>query len=246
MKPSKPRRLRDRRKSAVRAPLTKERALEAAVALADAQGLEGLTMRRLASALGVEAMSLYHHLPGKDAVLDGMVDLVFAEVELPVVGGAWREVMRARMSSMRAALVRHPWALRILESRATPGALTLAHHDAMLGCLRAAGFPLELAGHAYSVLDSYLYGFVHTEVTLPFRGEAETFEVARGIFERLPPGAFPHLVEFAQGRVLQPGYDYADEFPVGLELILEGLERRLEESRSAEACATPTGLPSAK
>ena len=197
--------------------------------LADHGGLDELSMRRLASALGVEAMSLYHHVPNKDAILDGMVDLVFEEIELPPRDVDWKTALRRRMSSVREVLVRHRWALRILESRRTPGAATLAHHDAVLGCLRDAGFSVTLAAHAYAVLDSYVFGFVHTELALPFQGPDETHEVASAIVDAIPAGMYPHLVELATTRVLQPGYAYANEFPFGLELILDGLERALAQ-----------------
>jgi AcrR family transcriptional regulator len=203
--------------------------------LADAEGLDQLTMRRLAEELGVEAMSLYHHVPNKDAILDGMVDLVFAQIEPPPQGVDWQEALRRRTHSVREVLVRHPWALRILESRAAPGPATLEHHDAVLGCLRGAGFSVPLAAHAYAVLDAYVFGFVHTELTLPFRGEEETQRVAAAIFEKLPPGAFQHLVELTTEHVLKPGYSYSNEFPFGLELILDGLARAL----AAEAKAGP-------
>ena len=215
-----------------REPLTRERALRAAVALADAVGLEELTMRRLAEALRVEAMSLYHHVPNKEAILDGMVDLVFAEIELPRTDLNWKTALRRRMASVREVLIRHRWALRVLETRATPGPTTLAHHDAVLGCLRHAGFSVALAAHAYAVLDSYVFGFVHTELSLPFQSPVEKEAVARGIVEQLPPGAYPHLVELTQQLVLEPGYAYANEFPFGLELVLDGLERALGAATS--------------
>lgn len=195
------------------------------MALADEGGLGELSMRRLASALGVEAMSLYHHVPNKDAILDGMVDLVFAEIELPPLDVDWQTALRRRMTSMRAVLVQHRWAVQILESRRSPGAATLAHHDAVLGCLRRAGFSVALAAHAYAVLDSYVFGFVHTELALPFQGPGETQAVARAIVDGIPAGMYPHLVELATTRVLAPGYAYANEFPFGLELILDGLAR---------------------
>jgi len=201
--------------------------------LADAEGLEELTMRRLAEELGVEAMSLYHHVPNKDAILDGMVDLVFREIELPQPNLDWKTALRRRMASVREVLVRHRWALRILESRATPGPTTLEHHDAMLGCLRRAGFSVPLAAHAYAVLDSFVFGFVHTELTLPFETSEETRNVASAIFDQLPPGTYPHLVELTREHVLKPGYAYGNEFPFGLELILDGLERALELELSA-------------
>ena len=199
--------------------------------LADAQNLEAVTMRAVAEALGVEAMSLYHHVPNKDAILDGMVDVVFAELEPPSPSEPWRAAMRRRALAMRAMLLRHRWALRILESRATPGFATLAHHDAVLGCLRAGGFSVVLTAHAYAVLDSYIFGFVHTELTLPFQSSDETQDVVSAMFEQLPAGAFPHLVELTMEHVLKPGYSYGNEFDYGLDLILDGLERALERER---------------
>jgi AcrR family transcriptional regulator len=214
-----------RAKKTRRTPVTRERALAAAMKLADSNGLEELSMRRLASVLGVEAMSLYHHVPNKDAILDGMVDLVFTEIELPPSDVDWKTALRRRTESVREVLVRHRWALRILESRRAPGPATLAHHDAVLGCMRRAGFSVELAAHSYAVLDSYVFGFVHTELTLPFEGAEETQEVAGEIFSGLPEGAFPYLVELATTHVMRPGYAYANEFPFGLELVLDGLAR---------------------
>lgn len=222
---------RARRAPKPRPPVTRERALRAAMQLADHEGLAELSMRRLASELGVEAMSLYHHFANKEAILSGMVDLVFAQIELPAAGGDWRIALRRRMASLRDVLIRHRWALRILESQRAPGATTIAHHDAVLGCLRAAGFSIDLAGHAFAVLDSYVFGFVHTELSLPMQGPEETVEVAGSILASIPEGMFPHLVEFARARVLRPGYAYANEFPFGLELILDALER----ARAAEA-----------
>jgi len=207
--------------------------------LADAEGLDGLTMRRLAEALGVEAMSLYHHAANKDDILDGMVDAIFGEIDLPPLTADWKEAMRRRAHSARAVLLRHPWAIRLMESRAAPGPANLKHHDAVLGCLRRAGFSIELTGHAYSVLDSYTYGFVHTELNLPFETTEETRQVAEAIMGRFPVDQFPHLIEFATRRALQPGYSYGDEFEFGLELILDGLERALARTPPPTAPTTP-------
>ena len=218
-------RKKTRGKTGARAPLSRERALDAAMALADAEGLDELSMRRLAEALGVEAMSLYHHVPNKDAILDGMVDRVFAEIELPRAELGWRDALRGRMSSVREVLVRHPWALRILESRKTPGHATLLHHDAVLGCLRQHGFSVPLAAHAYALLDSYVFGFVHTELNLPFKTSEETQAVVKDMFAALPAGAYPHLAELTIEHVLRPGYAYANEFEWGLDLLLDGLAR---------------------
>jgi AcrR family transcriptional regulator len=211
--------------AALRTPLTRERVLQAAVALADREGVVSLSMRRLAKELGVEAMSLYHHVPGKQALLDGMVDLVFGEIELPAADGDWKAAMRRRAVSAREVLARHPWAISLMESRRTPGPANLRHHDAVLGCLRRAGFPVALTAHAYSILDAYIYGFALQEASLPFETPEETAEVAGEIFDAFVAEAYPHLTELAVEHVLQPGYDYGDEYQFGLELILDGLER---------------------
>jgi AcrR family transcriptional regulator len=212
--------------AAPRTPLTSERVLQAAMALADREGVESLSMRRLARELGVEAMSLYHHVPGgKQALLDGMVDLVFGEIELPAADGDWKAAMRRRAVSAREVLARHPWAIILMESRRTPGPANLRHHDAVIGCLRQAGFPVALTAHAYSILDAYIYGFALQEASLPFDTPEETAELASEMMGAFPVDAYPHLTEFAVQHVLQPGYDYGDEYRFGLDLILDGLER---------------------
>ena len=210
-----------------RLPLTRERVLAAAVALADRGGIESLSMRKLAQELGVEAMSLYHHVANKDAILDGLIDLVFGEIDLPVGEADWKAAMRRRAISAREVLRRHPWATGLMESRSTPGPATLRHHDAVLGILRNAGFPLELAAHAYSLLDSYIYGFALQETSLPFNTPEETAEVAQAMMAEFPADAYPHLTEIAVEHVLQPGYSYASEYLFGLDLILDGLEQAL-------------------
>jgi len=208
-----------------RTPLSRERALESAMVLADAEGIAGLTMRRLAQVLGVEAMSLYHHVTNKDDILDGMIDLVFREITLPDADVDWRTAMTRRAHSVRAVLRRHPWAIGMMESRRTPGAETLRHHDAVLGCLRRAGFSIPLTAHAYALLDSFIYGFASQEASLPFETPDETHEIAGEIFQQFPEGAYPHLAELTIEHVLQPGYAFANEFDFGLELVLDGLER---------------------
>jgi len=216
-----------------REPVTRERAILAAIDVADAGGIGEVTMRRIADALGVEAMSLYHHVPNKDAILDGMIDVVFREVEVPSGDVDWKTAMRRRAASMRAALLRHRWAITLMESRRTPGQANLAHHDAVLGSLRGGGFSIALTGHAYAVLDAYIYGFVHTEINLPFPTTDETQAVAKEIFDHLPAGSFPHLVEYATQHVLKPGYSFGDEFEFGLELILDALERAQKRARQS-------------
>jgi AcrR family transcriptional regulator len=210
---------------ALRAPLSRERILQAAVALADASGSESLSMRKLGEAVGVEAMSLYHHVASKDDLLDGMIDVVFGEIELPSSCGDWKAAMRQRAISARRVLSRHGWAIGFMESRTSPGPATLRHHDAVLGCLRNAGFSVRLAAHAFSLLDSYLYGFALQERSLPFDNPQQTAEMAQEMLAQFPVSDYPHLAELTTEHVLQPGYDYGNEFVFGLDLILDGLER---------------------
>ena len=171
-------------------------------------------------------MSLYNHVANKDELLDGMVDLVFSEIELPSSGTDWRVAMRERAISARKALSRHRWAIALMSSRTSPGPATLGHHDAVIGSLRGAGFSVEMAAHAFSALDSYIYGFALQEATLPFGDtEEETAQVAEMISGQFRPDEYPHLTEFTVEHVLRPGYDYGDEFEYGLDLILDGLDR---------------------
>jgi AcrR family transcriptional regulator len=210
-----------------RTPLTRERILQAALVMADAGGIESVSMRKLGEAVGVEAMSLYNHVPGKADLLDGLIDLVFSEIELPSTGVGWQTAMRGRAVAIRAALARHRWAIGLMESRTTPGPATLRHHDAVLGCLRGAGFPVALAAHAYALLDSYIYGFALQEASLPFDTGEETAELAQAMLAQFPAQEYPHLAEFTFRHVLQPGYDYGSEYVYGLDLILDGLDRAL-------------------
>jgi len=209
-----------------RAGLSRAVVLDAAVGLADAEGLPKLSMRSLAGRLGVEAMSLYHHVAGKDELLDGMVDAVFAEIHLPRAGADWSEELRRRSVSGREAMLRHQWAIGLMDSRRSPGPQTLRHHDAVLGCLRAAGFSLDMAAHAFAVLDAHLYGFVVQELALPFREGDDLAPLAQDLATNLATDQLPHLAEFMVGHALQPGYSFGDEFGYGLDLILEGLARR--------------------
>lgn len=208
-----------------RGRLTRDRVLRTAVALADTGGIESLSMRKLGVELGVEAMSLYNHVANKSDLLDGMIDSVFLEIDLPTGDVDWRTAMRRRAISAREVLSRHRWAIGLMESRTTPGPATLRHHDAVLGTLRNAGFSIELTAHAYSVLDSYIYGFALQEPNLPFDTAEETAKVAQAIMARFTSGQYPHLTELTVEHVLQPGYDYGNEFEFGLDLILDGLER---------------------
>ncbi|WP_206306816.1 TetR/AcrR family transcriptional regulator [Streptomyces sp. F001] len=212
-----------RRGASARTPLSRERVIRTAVAVADEKGSAALTMRAIAEPLGVEAMSLYHHVAGREDILDGMVDAVFGEIDLPPRDTDWKSAMRHRALSARAALRRHPWAIGLMDSRSQPGPATLRHHDAVIGALRAGGFSVPMTAHAVSLIDSYLYGFVLQELSLPFKGATELDEVAGAILREMPADAYPHLTELATEHVLKPGYDYADEFTFGLTLILDAL-----------------------
>ena len=210
-----------------RSRLSRERVLDAAIANADAGGLEALSMRTLAEMLDVAPMALYRHVANKDDLIDAMVDVVFSEIGVPSGGGDWQTAMRQRAIAVRDALLRHRWAIGLLESRRSPGPANLRHHDAVIGRLRAAGFSVEMAAHAYSLLDAYIYGFALTKMSLPFDTGAEVAEVAQSMLEPFPVNEYPNLVEFITEHAMKPGYDYGDEFEYGLDIILEGLERKL-------------------
>jgi AcrR family transcriptional regulator len=220
-------------------PLSKERVLQAAVALADRDGFESCTMRKLADELGAGAMSLYHYVPSKEELLDGMVDIVFSEIELPTTDIDWKTAMRRRAISTREVLNRHRWAVGLMESRMTPGPASLRLHNAVLGCLREAGFSIEMTIQAYSVQDAYIYGFALQEKGLPFETAEESAAVAEEqvrqfaeLAEEREFGAlaeeFPYLAEVVAGHVAKVGYDFTAAFEYGLDLILDALEKRLD------------------
>ncbi|WP_298750892.1 TetR/AcrR family transcriptional regulator [uncultured Serinicoccus sp.] len=207
--------------------LTRDRVLDGAISLADRIGVDSLTIRRLADALETRPMTIYHHLPNKEAILDGMVDRVFAEIDRPPADLDWKPAMRHRCMSAREVLSRHPWAVPLMESRSNALPETLGHHDAVLGCLRRGGLSLDMTGHAYALLDSYVYGFALQEASLPATGGAEMADLAHALITPLPDGAYPHLAEFTARHVMQPGYDFRAEFEFGLDLVLDALEARV-------------------
>jgi AcrR family transcriptional regulator len=207
-----------------RAPLSRGRVLRAALALADTGGIDSMSMRKLGEELGVEAMSLYNHVANKDDILDGIVDLVFSEIALPSGRGDWKPAMRKRAISAHEALLRHPWAPSLMQSRTKPGPATLRHHDSVLGSLRHAGFSLVLAAHAVSVIDGYVYGFALQQINLPLQSREQVAQVGQDILRQMA-GEYPHLTEMITKHAMKPGYDYAKEFDFGLGLILDGLER---------------------
>ena len=208
-------------------PLSKERVLDAAVALADAQGVEGLSMRKLAQELGVVPMALYKHVANKDELLDGMVDLVVGEIDPPAGGTDWKAAMRRRVLSARAALLRHPWASRVMESRSSPTPAVLAYMDSMIGMFRAGGFTIDLTHHAMHAMGSRLLGFSQELFD-------DTADVGPGMDAetlRELAGRFPHVTELVvaithdQASVVGQGCDDQFEFEFALDLMLDGLER---------------------
>jgi AcrR family transcriptional regulator len=208
-----------------RAPLTRDLVLNAALGLADQGGLESLSMRKLGQELGVEAMAIYYHFANKDELLDGIVDLVWAEIDAPVAGDEWRTAMRRRAISVHDVLTRHRWAIGLMESRRNPGPANLRHHDAVIGNLRAAGFEMAMVAHAYSLLDGYIYGYALTKMNLPFDATDDITEMAQSMLEPFPDGEYPNMVAFITEHAMQPGYDFANEFEWGLDVILDGIDR---------------------
>ena len=228
-----------------RVPLSRERVLDTAIKLADQGGLESLSMRKLGQELGVEAMALYYHFANKDEVIDGMVDLVFSEIDLPASGADWKTAMRQRAISVRDVLLRHRWAIGLMESRRKPGPANLRHHDAVIGSLRSAGLDMPTIAHAYSLLDSYIYGFALFMANLPFDPSEEVAELGQVTLRAFPVDAYPNLVAYISA--MRPGYDYGDEFEYGLDLVLDGLQRAAGSSRSELDSSSPTtSQPSAR
>ena len=231
-----------------RLPLSRERVLRGAIAIADAAGIGALTIRSLAQELGVKPMAIYYHVANKSEILDGIVDLIFAEIELPAPDGDWRSELIRRANSARQVLSRHHWAIGLMDSRKSPGPATLRHHDAVLGTLRGAGFSVKMTAHAYALLDSYVYGFALQEAALPFQGTDTGADVTEPIMERFRSDQYPHLVEMATEYILQPGYDFGDEFQFGLGVILDALTRSLPDNapvsrRAVDSSGLPTGAP---
>lgn len=216
-----------RRTTRRRTPLSRDRVLGAALELADEGGIGALTMHQIGRRLGVEAMSLYRHVRNKDDILDGIVDLVFTEIELPSDRSNWRTVLRARSISARAALRRHPWAITLMESRMAPGPANLHSHDDTLAVLLESGCSATMATHAYNLVDSYVLGFALQEVNLPFSNAEELAAVGEDLLAHLPVDAYPNLVHVSR-ELLASGFDYSDEFEFGLDLILDGIERVLQ------------------
>jgi AcrR family transcriptional regulator len=203
--------------------LTKERVLEAAVELVDRDGLGALTMRRLGGELAVEAMSLYKHVANKDEILDGIIERVVAEIEIPADSGDWRAAMRRRAVSARDVLSRHSWAIGLLETRRTMSPAQMRYLDAILGILRSAGFSVEDAAHVFWLLDAYVYGHVVQETNLSRSASEDTAASAGSGPEQMVGSGYPHLAEVAAHALGSP-FSFDGEFGYGLDLILSALE----------------------
>ncbi len=206
-----------------RIPLSRERILQRALQLADENGLDALSMRKLAQALDVKAMSLYNHIANRDDVIDGMVDSVVSEIEVPQLGDDWKKVMRRRAISAYKVLLLHPWATMPLVSRVNVGPAMLQYVDSTLGCLREAGFSYEMADHVQNALDSHIYGYTLQELNYPFEA-ADYSAVAAEYLPQIPADRYPHINNLAR-QVIQSDYDGLHDFEFGLDLILDGLER---------------------
>jgi len=215
---------KEQRQVASDAGLSKQRVVVEAIRLADREGVDGLSMRRLADALGAGAMSLYHYVANKEELLDAMIDIVFEEIEPPPEETDWQSAMRREAVSTRRVLASHPWAIVLMESRTSPGPANLRHREAVTACLRRAGFSVVMATHANWLLNSYVYGFALQEVSLPFDTTDEFADMAEDVYlPQLPPDEFPYLNESAAALVAA-GYDPAEEFTFGLDLVLAALE----------------------
>ena len=207
-----------------RGRLSRPHILETAIALADAGGLESLTRHAVGRRLGVKAMSLDRHVENKEDLLGGLVDLVVSEVEVPMSSADWKAAMRQRAISARRVFARHRWAIGLVESQPRPRAVTLRHHEWVLGVLIQAGFSPMMAARAYNLLDSYIYGFALQEASLTYGSAEEQAEVGQATLQQLPPDEYPHLARVAR-EFIEAGTEYGAGFEFGLELILDGIER---------------------
>ncbi|PZU45486.1 MAG: TetR family transcriptional regulator [Microbacterium sp.] len=214
-----------RDRSSTEAPgLSTQRVVSEAIRIADGEGVDGLSMRRLAAALGAGAMSLYHYVANKEELLDAMIDVVFDEIELPSLDVDWKVAMRAEAVSARDVLARHPWAISLMESRTSPGPANLRHREAVTACLRNAGFSVVMATHANWLLNSHVYGYALQEASLPFDTAEELAEMTEDVYlPQIPADRFPYLHE-SGAHLMAIGYDPSSEFFFGLDLVLDALE----------------------
>lgn len=203
-------------------PLSRERILHTAIGFADDHDIDALSMRKLAQQLGVKAMSLYNHVTNKDDLIDGMVDIVAGEIELPRPGGDWKDAMRCRARSAHQVLLAHPWATMALVSRVNVGPAMLSYIDATLGCLVEAGFSLMMADHVWNALDSHIYGFTLQKLNFPF-DEAEYADAAKQYVSMLPAETYPYLHRLTH-HVIDGDHNGIHDFEFGLDLLLNSLD----------------------
>jgi AcrR family transcriptional regulator len=220
-----------KRRTAPRLPLSRDRVLRTGLELADRDGIDSLSMRRLGTALGVEAMSLYNHVANKEDLLDGLADIAVGEIEVPTDGVDWKVAMRRRAVSAREMLSRHPWAGGVIESRTSPSPTRLRYANAVVGSLRQGGFAIDMAIHAFFTLDSYIYGFAVQEQNLPAGTPEELARVGESMLSTVPAAEYPYLREVLEDHVLALGFDYETEFEFGLDLLLDALERARDGGR---------------
>ena len=206
-------------------PLSRERVLRAALALADEGGIESLTMRRLGQELGVEAMSLYNHVANKDDIVDGILELVLGEIEVPSGEADWKTEIRRTAISSHEVFLRHRWACSLMMHRPNASAGRMPWMEAVLRTLREAGFSADMTHHAYHALDSHITGFTLWQVNMPFETKAELVDMAEGFLSQIPADEYPYVIEHAEQHLAPSSPDGATEFEFGLDLILDGLER---------------------
>ena len=217
------------KKKSLKDPLSRSRILYTAINLADTAGIASLSMRKIAQELGVQAMSLYNHVSDKEDILDGIIDIVAGEIELPIIGGDWQEAMRQRATSAREVLLRHPWAAMLMMSRINIGPAMLCYVDATIGCLREAGFSYKQADHAWNTIDSHIYGFTLQEIDFPL-DPSEYADAAKQYLSLVPAEQYPYLNALSQ-QVIDGSHHGMQDFNFGLELILDGLNRLLSEHK---------------
>jgi AcrR family transcriptional regulator len=213
-----------------RVPLTRDRILRAAIRIADEEGLDALTMRRLGQELGVQAMSLYNHVANKDDLYQGIVDLALSEIEVPSPELDWKAALRQSAISAHQAFVRHPWACNLHMATPSVNDERMLWMEGVLRTLREAGFSPNMTHHAYHALDSHITGFTLWLVNMPFDSREELLDMAEQFIPRIPADRFPYVIEHAKEHLEDPDPDEPSEFEFGLDLILEGLERRLDSA----------------
>ena len=228
-------------RSRTREPLSRQRILQAAVALADQGGVESLSMRRIAQQLAVVPMALYKHVANKDELLDGLVDVVIAEIDPPLQGVDWKTAVRERILSARRSLLRHPWASQVIESRAEPTPTIIGYIDSMMGLFLAGGFPVDLMHHAIHVMGSRILGFSQElfddttsmpddEALAMWSQIADLYPNIAALVGELSGGSISH----DEGSIVGGGCDDQFEFEFALDLMLDGLERLRERASAVD------------